>query len=155
MSAERFFFIVRERAGFPHFPFIVPQTVFQLSYREQNWFAYYYCNNIPAVFTHVTVLFSMPVYLWTLISPERVPRNAVSTPSAMLPQKERDITVCLLSMQQQRLTPMRWAWAQSSRLPWELWPQHQKEFAAATPHHLLRKTKGKAHTRHFWFREVQ
>lgn len=40
------------------------------------------------VFTHLTVLFSMPVYLWTLIRPERVPRNAVSTPSSMLPQKE-------------------------------------------------------------------
>lgn len=43
---------------------------------------------LQVIFTHLTVLFSMPVYLWTLIRPERVPRKAVSTPSAMLPQKD-------------------------------------------------------------------
>ncbi len=40
--------------------------------------------------THLAVLFSIPVYLWNLVRPERVPKNAVSTPSSTLKEKERE-----------------------------------------------------------------
>lgn len=40
--------------------------------------------------TYLAVLFSMPVYLWNLIRPERVPKNAVSTPSSILKERDRD-----------------------------------------------------------------
>lgn len=40
--------------------------------------------------THLAVLFSIPVYRWNLNRPERVPKNAVSTPSSILTKRERE-----------------------------------------------------------------
>lgn len=38
----------------------------------------------------MAVLFSIPVYLWNLNRPERVPKNAVSTPSSILKDSEAE-----------------------------------------------------------------